>query len=570
MIAVSNQTKLQTKPKKMQLSNNLVIGLDYGTDSGRAILMDAETGKELALSIKEYPRWKKGLYCNPVKTQFRQHPLDYLEVLEYIVKDVLYKVPGAAARVKAISTDMTGSTPVAVNKEGTPLSLLPEFAENPDAMFILWKDHTGQKDNEYLNDFAKKWHIDYTKSAGCGDYSTEHFWTKALHIFKIPEIRQAAYSFVESSDWLPALLCGLTKPEEIKRGMGIAGSRVMWNKEWGGYPPNEFFKSLDPSLDGLVDTFNKEAYTCDQVAGTITKEWANKLGLPEHVLIAVGNLDCHAGAVGAGVKDKAMVEIVGTSTCAITVGPKSLGNKLVPGIPQQADDIILPGMVGFEAGQSAFGDLYAWFKRLLMWPLDNIMLKSNIGDPETRQSLRDEVYAEMIPNLARQAKIIPPKDSQIVSTDWINGRRSPNVDYELKGTITGIALSSVAPLVYKSLVEATAYGAKNIIDRFIDNGIKLKEIIAVGGISQKSPYVMQVMSDVIGMPIKVIATREACALGVAMCAAVVAGVYKNLPEAQSKMGMEISNIYYPNQEYNKHYNQEFNKYLSLENIKEII
>ncbi|TWP24480.1 ribulokinase [Apibacter muscae] len=554
----------------MKLSDNLVIGLDYGTDSGRAMLMDAETGKELALSIKEYPRWKKGMYCDPIKSQFRQHPLDYIEVLEFIVKDVLERVPGAAAKVKAISVDMTGSTPVAVDKNGTPLSLLEGFEENPDAMFILWKDHTGQKENEYINDFSKKWHIDYTKSTGCGDYSTEHFWTKALHIFKIPEIKSVAHSFVESSDWLPAVLCGITKPEEIKRGMGIAGSRVMWNKDWGGYPPNEFFKTLDPVLDGLVDTFNKQAYTCDQEAGTITAEWADRLGLPKNVKIAVGNLDCHAGAIGAGVKDKSMVEIVGTSTCAITVGPKSLGNKLVPGIPQQADDIILPGLVGYEAGQSAFGDLYAWFKKLLMWPLDNIMLNSNISDAETRKELRDEVYAEMIPALAKVAKTIPPKDSHIIATDWINGRRSPNVDYELKGTITGLALSSIAPLVYKSLVEATAYGAKNIIDRFINNGVELNEIIAVGGISQKSPYVMQVMADVIGMPIKVIATREACALGVAMCASVVAGIYKNIEEAQQKMGMEISTIYYPNQEHHEHYKIEFDKYLQLEKIKDII
>ncbi|TWP29958.1 ribulokinase [Apibacter muscae] len=554
----------------MKLSDNLVIGLDYGTDSGRAMLMDAETGKELALSIKEYPRWKKGMYCDPIKSQFRQHPLDYIEVLEFIVKDVLERVPGAAEKVKAISVDMTGSTPVAVDKNGTPLSLLEGFEENPDAMFILWKDHTGQKENDYINDFSKKWHLDYTKSSGCGDYSTEHFWTKALHIFKIPEIKSVAHSFVESSDWLPAVLCGITKPEDIKRGMGIAGSRVMWNKDWGGYPPNEFFKALDPVLDGLVDTFNKQAYTCDQEAGTITAEWADRLGLPKNVKIAVGNLDCHAGAIGAGVKDKSMVEIVGTSTCAITVGPKSLGNKLVPGIPQQADDIILPGLVGYEAGQSAFGDLYAWFKKLLMWPLDNIMLNSNISDAETRKELRDEVYAEMIPALAKVAKTIPPKDSHIIATDWINGRRSPNVDYELKGTITGLALSSIAPLVYKSLVEATAYGAKNIIDRFINNGVELNEIIAVGGISQKSPYVMQVMADVIGMPIKVIATREACALGVAMCASVVAGIYKNIEEAQQKMGMEISTIYYPNQEHHEHYKIEFDKYLQLEKIKDII
>lgn len=554
----------------MKFSENLVIGLDYGTDSARAILIDAETGKELALSIKEYPRWKQGMYCDPIKFQFRQHPLDYIEALEYIVNDVLETVPGAKDKVRAISIDMTGSTPVIVDKEGTPLALKLEFSEYPNAMFVLWKDHTGQKDCDYINEFSKKWETDYTRSALCGDYSTEHFWTKALHIFRDPKMRAAGYSFVESSDWLPGLLVGNTKPETLKRGMGIASSRVMWNKEWGGYPPNEYFKAMDPALDGVVNTFDKQAYTCDQAIGTLTREWAERLNLSTDVKVAVGNLDCHAGAIGAGVKDKSIVEIVGTSTCAITVSPATQNGKPVPGIPQQAADMILPGLIGYEGGQSAFGDLYAWFKRVLMWPLDNIMMHSTLADEATKKKLRDEVYAEMIPNLARQAKIIPPKDSHIIATDWINGRRSPNVDYDLKGTITGLTLSSVAPLVYKSLVEATAYGARAIIERFKNNGAELDEVIAVGGISQKSPYVMQVMADVIGMPINVIETREACALGVAMCAAVVAGVYPDLQVAQDKMKMKVSVVYHPNKDHHEHYCHEYKKYLGLEQVKQII
>jgi len=554
----------------MKLSNNLVIGLDYGTDSARAIMIDAETGRELALSIKEYPRWKQGMYCNPVKSQFRQHPLDYIEVLEYIVTDVIESVPGSKDKIRAISLDITGSTPVVVDREGIPLSLKLEFSEYPNAMFILWKDHTGQKDCDYINEFSKKWKIDYTRSSICGDYSTEHFWTKALHIFRDPKMRASGYSFVEASDWLPGLLTGNTKPETIKRGMGIASSRVMWNKEWGGYPPNDFFKALDPVLDGVVDTFDKQAYTCDQAVGNLTAEWAERLNLSTDVLVAVGNLDCHAGAIGAGVRDRAIVEIVGTSTCAITVSPNREGGKPVSGIPQQAEDMILPGLIGYEGGQSAFGDLYAWFKRVLMWPLDNILMNSTSADEKTKKKLRDEVYAEMIPTLARQAKIVPPKDSYIIATDWINGRRSPNVDYDLKGTITGLTLSSVAPLVYKSLVEATAYGARAIIESFKNNGAELDEIIAVGGISQKSPYVMQIMADVIGMPINVIESREACALGVAMCAAVVAGVYPNLQEAQEKMKMKVSALYQPNTDHKDHYDQEYKKYLELEKIKHIL
>lgn len=554
----------------MEFSNNLVIGLDYGTDSARAILIDAETGKELALSIKEYPRWKQGLYCDPIKFQFRQHPLDYIEAMEYVIKDVLETVPGAKDKVKAMSIDMTGSTPIAVDKEGVPLALKLEFSEYPNAMFILWKDHTGQADCDYINDFSKKWSIDYTRSELCGNYSTEHFWTKALHIFKDPRIKEAAHSFVESSDWLPGELTGNTKPETLKRGMGIASSRVMWSKEWGGYPPNDYFKALDPALDGLVNTFDPQAYTCDQPVGTLTSEWAERLGLPESVIVAVGNLDCHAGAIGAGVKDRAMVEIIGTSTCAITVAPKSAAGGKVPGVPQQADDMILPGMIGYEGGQSCFGDLYAWFKKMLMWPLNNILANTTIVNDEMKKKLIDEVYAEMIPALARQAKIVPAEDSYVVATDWINGRRSPNVDYSLKGTITGLTLSTTAPLIYKSLVEATAFGARAFIEQFQNNGGHLEEVIAVGGISQKSPYVMQVLADVLGMPINVIATREACALGVTMCAAVVAGVYPDLEAAQNNMKMKVSTVYHPNDKNHNHYCKEFKKYLNLEEVKNLI
>lgn len=554
----------------MEFSNNLVIGLDYGTDSARAILIDAETGKELALSIKEYPRWKQGLYCDPVKFQFRQHPLDYLEALEYIVNDVLTMVPGAKDKVRAISIDMTGSTPIVVDKEGTPLSMKLEFSEYPNAMFVLWKDHTGQADCDYINEFSKKWEIDYTRSELCGNYSTEHFWTKALHIFRDPKIREAGHSFVESSDWLPAELTGNTKPETLKRGMGIASSRAFWNKEWGGYPPNDYFKALDSALDGLVNTFDPQAYTCDQPVGNLTCEWAERLGLSTDVLVAVGNLDCHAGAIGAGVVNGAMVEIIGTSTCAITVAPKTADGGKVPGVPQQADDMILPGMIGYEGGQSCFGDLYAWFKKILMWPLNNILANTVIVDEETKKKLIDEVYAEMIPNLARQAKMVPAEDSYIVATDWINGRRSPNVDYSLKGTITGLTLSSTAPLIYKSLVEATAFGARAFIEQFQNNGGHLQEVIAVGGISQKSPYVMQVLADVIGMPIKVIETREACALGVAMCASVVAGVYPDLNKAQENMKMKVSAVYTPNDRNHDHYCKEYQKYLNLEEVKNMI
>ncbi|TYR32132.1 ribulokinase [Sphingobacterium phlebotomi] len=550
----------------MKHSNNLVIGVDHGTDSARAALIDAETGKELALSIKEYPRWKRGLYCNPVKFQFRQHPVDHLEAIEYVINAVLNKVPGSKHHVKAIGIDTTASTPVAVDHEGSPLAMKSEFEDYPNAMFVLWKDHTSQQACDHLNTFSKTWHTDYTRSELCGNYSTEHFWAKALHIFRDNKIRTAAHSFVELCDWLPGELTGNTTPETLLRGMSTASSRGMWNKAWGGYPPDTYFKALDPALGGLIDTFRPEPYTLDQPVGTLTRVWAERLNLNDKVIVTVGNLDCYAGAIGAGVRDRAIVEIIGTSTCAITVS----SNKEVPGVPQQAYDMIIPGMIGYEGGQSCFGDLYAWFKKMLMWPLNNILANTTIVDQDTKTKLIDEVYAQMLPALNSHAAAIPHEDSHLISTDWINGRRSPNVDYELKGTIAGLTLSSTAPLVYRSLVEATAFGAKAFTAQFQDNGGCLEEIIAVGGIASKSPYVMQVLADVIGMPISVIATREACAHGAAITAAVVAGVYTDIPQAQKAMKMDISTVYKPNTAHHDYYAEQYEKYLKLEGVKELI
>ncbi|HMR18531.1 MAG TPA: ribulokinase [Sphingobacterium sp.] len=554
----------------MKHSNSLVIGIDYGTDSARAVLIDAETGKELALSAMEYPRWKRGLYCDPVRFQFRQHPLDYLEAIEHIIHEVLNRVPGSAQHIKAIGIDTTASTPVAVDYAGTPLAMRPEFTEYPNAMFVLWKDHTAQQACDHLNAFSKAWDIDYTRSALCGDYSTEHFWAKALHIFRDTRIRAAAHSFVELCDWLPGVLTGNTKPETLVRGIGIAASRGMWNKTWGGYPPNTYYKALDPALDGLIDTFGPEPYTLDRPAGTLAPEWAAKLGLSEKVIVAAGNVDCYAGAIGAGVRDKAMVEIIGTSTCAITVAPKTNHDGEVPGVPQQANDMIIPGMIGYEGGQSCYGDLYAWFKKILMWPLHNILANTTIVDHDTKTRLIDEVYTQMLPVLNSHAEVTLNEEGHIVSTDWINGRRSPNVDYDLKSTIAGLTLSSTAPLVYRSLVEATAFGAKAFIAQFQDNGGCLEEVIAVGGIASKSPYIMQVLADVIGMPINVIATPEACAHGAAITAAVVAGIYPDIPQAQEAMTMAASTVYKPNPDRHDHYAEHYKKYLKLEDVKNLI
>lgn len=542
-----------------------VIGLDYGSDSARAVVVNAETGEELASSVKYYPRWMEGKYCVPTANQYRQHPQDYIDVLEYTVKDALSKCPaGTTENVVGMAFDTTGSTPVFTDKNGTPLAMLPEFAENPNAMFVLWKDHTAIKEANEINELAAKWDTDYTSYEG-GIYSSEWFWAKALHVLRADEkVRAAAYSAVEHCDWMPALLTGTTKPENMYRSRCASGHKAMWLEQWGGLPSEEFLVTLDPVLTGLRSRLYTETCASDTRVGTLTEEWANRLGLSTRVAVAVGAFDAHTGAVGAEVKPGALVRIIGTSTCDIMVsGYEEMGDKLIPGICGQVDGSVIPGMIGLEAGQSAFGDIYAWFKRVVAWPVENILSKSTLIDTETKQKLITETLDNIIPALSEEAAKVPVSESTVLATDWMNGRRTPDANQMVKGTITGLNLGSSAPLIFRALVEATAYGSKAIVDRFIENGVEIREIIGIGGISLKSPFVMQTLSDVLNMPIKVAKAEQACAFGTAMFAAVAAGVYNRVEDAQKAMGMGFAKEYYPNAENNKIYTGLYNNYLKL-------
>jgi len=542
-----------------------VIGLDYGSDSARAVVVNAETGEEMASSVKYYPRWTEGKYCVPTANQYRQHPQDYVDVLEYTVKDALSKCPaGTAEQVVGIAFDTTGSTPVFTNKEGTPLSLLPEFAENPNAMFVLWKDHTAIKEAQEINDLAAKWDIDYTSYEG-GIYSSEWFWAKALHVLRADEkVRNAAYSIVEHCDWLPGLLVGKTNPHEICRSRCASGHKAMWLEKWGGLPAEEFLVALDPMLAGYRERLYTDTCPSDKKTGNLTEEWASRLGLTTNVAVAVGAFDCHMGAVGAEVKPGALVRVIGTSTCDIMVASyEEMGSKLIPGICGQVDGSVIPGMVGLEAGQSAFGDVYAWFKQVLAWPIENILAKSTLIDEETKQKLIEESLDQIIPALSIEAAKVPVSESTVLATDWMNGRRTPDANQLVKGTITGINLGSSAPLIFRALVEATAYGSKAIVDRFIENGVVINEIIGIGGIALKSPFVMQTLADVLNMPIKVAKAEQACAFGTSMFAAVVAGVYDKVEDAQKAMGMGFAQEFYPIAENVELYKELYKNYVKL-------
>lgn len=519
------------------MAHAYVIGIDYGTDSVRALVVNAQTGQSVGTHVHEYTRWKQGRYCNPSASQFRQHPLDYLEGLEASVKGALANLPDEVRQnIKGISVDTTGSTPCAVDETGTPLALLPAFAENPNGMFILWKDHTANAEAEEINQLAHHWDTDYTKYVG-GIYSSEWFWAKILRTLRADEtIRDKAFSWVEHCDWVSAVLTGNTNPLTMKRSRCAAGHKAMWHTEFNGLPADDFLTKLDPLLGGLRDRLFSDTYTSDEAMGTISAEWAEKLGIPADVVIGVGAFDAHMGAVGADIKPYSFVRVIGTSTCDMLIAPNDeIGHLLIRGICGQVDGSIIPGMLGMEAGQSAFGDIYAWFQRVILSGLDGLLPADELAT----------LAKKIIPSLSEKAANLPVSENDPVSVDWMNGRRTPDANHTVKGAITGLNLGSDAVQIFKSLVEATAFGSKSIVQRFLDEGVPIKEVIAIGGVAKKSPFVMQTLADVLNMPIKVASSDQACALGAAMCAAVAAGLYPTMQDAQASMSSGFDAEYHP-------------------------
>lgn len=543
---------------------HFVIGLDFGTDSVRALLVDAATGDERRSAVQVYPRWKDGLYCDPQRSQFRQHPLDFIETMEAVIRDVLSGIPDDVVnRIRGLSVDTTGSTPVAVDRYGTPLALHPEFAENPNAMFVLWKDHTAIAEADEINRLAHQWEIDYTQYSG-GSYSSEWFWAKMLHIFRVdPEVARHTYSWMEHCDWIPNLLCGHNDVLAMKRSRCAAGHKALWHEAFDGLPSEAFLTALDPCLKNIRSRLYQQTYTSDIALGTISFEWAKRTGLPENLTIGVGAIDAHMGAVGAAIRPYSLVKVVGTSTCDMLVASaEQHGSQLVKGICGQVDGSIVPGMLGFEAGQSAFGDLYQWFAHLVAYPITTLLRDS------FSQQERHALINRILEALNREAAALPVTDADEVALDWVNGRRTPDVNPTLNGWLTGITLGTDAPRLFKALVEATAFGSKAIVDRFETEGIPVREIIATGGIAKKSPYVMQVLADVLARPIKTVTTEQSCALGAAMYAAVVAGVHPSIDAAQEAMTSGFEQEFKPRPDRVAVYAALYQRYQTLGSLQE--
>tara|TARA_R110002096_G_scaffold45372_1_gene121882 strand:+ start:556 stop:2238 length:1683 start_codon:yes stop_codon:yes gene_type:complete len=487
------------------------IGLDYGTNSCRSLLIDLDSGEELGSVVFPYPSGTLGILTDASDPNVaRQNPQDYLDGMVTIITGALAQAkessPGFdASEVIGIGIDTTGSTVIPVDEEGTPLALKDEFKDNLNAYVWLWKDHTAHAEAAQITSNAEAMRPQYLAKCG-GTYSSEWWWSKIWRCLKIDQtVYSAAHSWVEHCDWLPAVLTGNQSPASVKRSICAAGHKAMYNDEWGGLPDKEFLSSLDPALAELRDRLYDKAETSDVQAGLLTAEWAEKLGLPEGISVAVGAFDAHMGAVGSGAKAGTLVKILGTSTCDITVLPNDAELKDVPGVCGVVDGSVLPGHYGIEAGQSAVGDIFLWFVNQLV--------------PDSYGATQDEKFIEMERRTATQK----PGETGLLALDWNNGNRTILTDVRLSGAILGQTLHTEAHEIYRALIEATAFGALTIINRMEEYGIKIDQVVNTGGLAVKNATLMQIYSDILGRPLRVAASDQTCALGAAIFGAASGG-----------------------------------------------
>ncbi len=515
-----------------------VAGLDFGSDSVRWLVVDASSGEELGSEVAYYEVWMRGDYCAPALQQYRQHPKDILAAMTKAGQSLRARLGDEVfANIRAIGVDTTGSTPIAVDKYGTALSLREEFSNDPDAMFILWKDHTAIEEAEEITREAKKGKIDYTQYVG-GSYSSEWYWAKLLRVLrKNNQVSAALHSFVEMCDWIPAVLSGTTAPKYLKRSRCASGHKILWHERWGGLPERKFFSTFHPQMSTVRDNVGDQSFTSDTAVGLVNEEWQNTLGLPNDVVVAVGAFDCHLGAIGAGIQPNEMVKVIGTSTCDIvTAEPLSVGERCISGICGQVDGSVVPGKIGLEAGQSAFGDYYAWFKDILIWPLQF----SGLSAAE-----QDTVAQTLLPNLGAALANYQPNFKAPLALDWINGRRTPDANQRLTAAFFGMNLGTDVIDLFHSVVESTAFGARKINDCFEDQGVAINKVIAIGGIAKKSDAIMQICADVLNKEIEVKASEQCCALGAAICGAVAAELFPNIEDAMAQLSSKTETVFTP-------------------------
>ncbi len=492
------------------MAGKCVIGLDFGTNSVRALLVDVKRGTELAMSVWNYAHGDHGVILDPRQPNLaRQHPQDYLTGIEKTVRAVLRQAAGIRGfrptDVIGIGVDTTGSTPLPVDAMGEPLAFNKAFAKDPAALAWLWKDHTSHVEAAEITAAGGQLRPQYLAKCG-GRYSSEWFWAKILRCARgNPKVFDAAHTWVEIADWIPAHLAGNTHPSRLRRGVCAAGHKAFFNPNWGGYGDPDFFRSLDERLVRIWQSLPAKTYNNADSAGQLSPAWAVRLGLPAGITIGIGAFDCHYGAIGAGITANTLVKIIGTSTCDIMVAPMNRDLPDIPGLCGIVPESVLPEFFGLEAGQSAVGDIFNWF----------------VNGLQPGGSKKGSYAA-----LTAGAQKLKPGESGLLSLDWHNGNRTILVDQRLTGLTLGLTLHSTPAEIYRSLIESTAFGARAIMERFEEFGVKVDRVVNCGGIAAKNPLVMQIYADIMGRPVAISRSTQTCALGAAIGAAVAAGKEK--------------------------------------------
>lgn len=527
------------------MQSMFTVGLDYGTNSVRALVVRCGDGAELGMAVFHYPSGNDGISLDPSDHNLaRQNPADWLLGAETAIREALAQAAAYAdfspEMVVGIGVDGTGSSPLPVDSENVPLSMDPRFADNLNALCWLWKDHTSLDEAARITETAARLRPQYLAKIG-GTYSSEWFWAKLWHCLNTnPAVFDAAHSWVELSDFIPAVLAGIRRPEDIVRGVCMAGHKAMYAEDWGGLPDEEFLAALDPKLADLRPRLYQKAVDASARAGSLCPEWANKLGLPTGIAIAVGEMDVHYGAIGCGVDEGTLVKVIGTSTCdcAVVAADKEIAD--IPGICGIVKGAILPGYYGVEAGQSAVGDIFKWFVE---------------GICEGDSALHEKLTA--------QAAALKPGQSGLLALDWNNGNRTILVDQRLTGLILGQTLHTSRAEIYRALIEATAFGARAIVERIVEYGVPVNRIVCSGGIAAKNPMLMQIYADVTGCEMRVSRSDQSCALGAAIGAAVCAGIHPDFASAQAAMTGLKDIIYRPIPENQAIYQQLHTLYRAL-------
>ncbi len=548
------------------MSAQYTIGLDYGTNSVRALIVNVATGAEVAAAVWTYSHGTQGVILARDPNLARQHPADYVNGAEITIKQALATAKESVkgfnpAQVIGIGVDTTGSTPLPVDKEGQPLAFSKKFASNPAAMAWLWKDHTGVNEAAEITALAKKLRPQYLAKCG-GTYSSEWFWSKVLKCLRVaPEVFNAAYSWIELSDFVPAALTGTEHPGRFVAGVCAAGHKAMWNAKWGGYPDEAFLSKLNPKLAQLRQRLTTRVHSIDRAVGGLTPAWAKKTGLTAGIPVAVGAFDAHLGAVGSGVAPGTLVKIIGTSTCDIAISANTKQLADVPGLCGIVDGSVLPGYFGLEAGQSAVGDLFNWLVNYIQPGAPNSGSASFKIDSETSRS--GDRRSATHEDLSAAALKLQPGESGLLALDWNNGNRTILVDQRLTGLLVGQTLYTTPAEIFRALIEATAFGALTIINRFEEYGVKISSVVNCGGIAEKSPLVMQIYADVTGRPMKISRSAQTCALGSAIAAAVVAGAHKDYATAIKRMTGLKPTVYKPNARAHATYKELYAVYKQL-------